>query len=76
MRRLKLATHLAFLFIALVGFLEGADKSSFHLTEDESQIKLVADRLEAMIRIRVSTHIHTRKSDLDLLFQTIQEGLT
>lgn len=27
-------------------------------------------------RIRVSTHIHTRKSDLDLLFQTIQEGLT
>jgi isopenicillin-N epimerase len=27
-------------------------------------------------RIRVSTHIHTRKRDLDLLFQTIQEGLT
>jgi isopenicillin-N epimerase len=27
-------------------------------------------------RIRVSTHIHTRKSDLDLLFQTIQEGLS
>jgi selenocysteine lyase/cysteine desulfurase len=27
-------------------------------------------------RIRVSTHIHTRNSDLDLLFQTIQEGLT
>lgn len=27
-------------------------------------------------RVRVSTHIHTRKSDLDLLFQTIQEGLS
>jgi len=27
-------------------------------------------------RIRVSTHIHTRKSDLDLLFQTLQEGLS
>jgi len=27
-------------------------------------------------RVRVSTHIHTRKNDLDLLFQTIQEGLS
>ncbi|MCI0721464.1 MAG: aminotransferase class V-fold PLP-dependent enzyme, partial [Acidobacteria bacterium] len=27
-------------------------------------------------RVRVSTHIHTRKSDVDLLFQTIQEGLS
>jgi hypothetical protein len=50
MRRLKFATHLAFLFVALVAFLEGADKASFQLTEDESQIKLVTDRLEATIR--------------------------
>jgi len=27
-------------------------------------------------RVRVSTHIHTRQSDVDLLFQTVQEGLS
>jgi len=40
------------------------------------RIWLLPSQATSQDRIRVSTHIHTRKSNLDLLFQTIKEGMS
>ena len=46
----KLVAGLAMISILLVVFPSGAQKFPFRLIEDENQIKLDTDRLEAVIR--------------------------
>ena len=46
----KLVAGLAMLSILLIVFPSGAQKFPFQLIEDENQIKLDTDRLEAVIR--------------------------
>jgi hypothetical protein len=50
MRRLNLVAGLAILFVLFIVSSSGAQKPSFQLIEDESQIKLETDSLEAVIR--------------------------
>jgi len=50
MRRLKLAAVRVLPFVLLLFFSFGAEKSPFLVLEDEGQIKLITDRLEAVIR--------------------------
>jgi isopenicillin-N epimerase len=65
------------MFAGMVAFrIKGGTTPRFWDLCKKRRIWLLPGQATPGDRIRVSTHIHTRKSDLDLLFQTIQEGLS
>jgi len=64
------------MFAGMVAFrIKSQDRAHFWNLCKQRRIWLLPAQATPGDRIRVSTHIHTRRSDLDLLFQTLQEGL-
>jgi len=64
------------MFAGMVAFrIKGSGERFWRLCQ-ERRIWLLPSQATPGDRVRVSTHIHTRRKDLDLLFQTLQEGLS
>ena len=64
------------MFAGMVAFKINGNGERFWKMCKERRIWLLPSQATPGDRIRVSTHIYTRRSDLDLLFETLQEGLS
>ena len=64
------------MFAGMVAFrIKGSGERFWRLCK-ERRIWLLPSQATPGDHVRVSTHIHTRRNDLDLLFQTLQEGFS